>query len=241
MDPIILLLVSQLLVITAIILTNARLKDATAFVAIKTRVFSCLVTAIGFNIDEGFEDIDTSLNEADVLSPRKPVFNGSYTGLKTRSGQSTSHKSMISQTLKSAIRQKFKINDFQKSSILRPTTETNKATMDTDVRLFDDYSNPSWFATLSAHRLVTWISGTRLFKILVNSKNSLECSNLTKSALKLPQPRLIESNFLTKIIATRKSEKVIRAKLARINSAIMRSRRARPLHVIPEIREPPFE
>lgn len=237
MDPIVLLLASQLLIIIAILLTTVKYKKTEASVSIKTRFASYIAVALDLQKEEESIEIDGHIMESqDLVSLKNEelvVFERENYDVATH----IEHRTVIVNKTKRKKKPNSKFNGIQPKP--KSTSSADISYIQTERNGVHGEVNKVFkrIFTLSFFRTILKFVVKRIFKATNETKLSLEIDSASPIASKLQHGKLIESNYLMKIISARKSEKVIRAKIARLNMVIVKARKVKPLQVIPELIE----
>lgn len=80
-----------------------------------------------------------------------------------------------------------------------------------------------------------WKNLSRCERAVERDRKSVNLNSKFEEAAKLQKGKLISSGYLQKLIVMRKTEAVLKRKIARVNFLIQRNRNVIPLDVIPEV------
>lgn len=232
MDPIVLLLAAQLLIIIAILLTTSKSKMSSPVLSFKT----LLASIVALNADncekEECSDFDNQMTEDSQCAESDALVISE----KDRNVPSLCDKSSNSAVGKNKRKKKhnLKINE------QRLNCETSSV-CDMETRVWKINAIPQLVGrslrSISPLNFIRWVLKIVVkqpFKGFSTISEDLDGGKLNEPSSRVSQPKLIESNYLVKIIAARKCEKIVRIKVARLNMAIMKSRGVRPLQMVPE-------
>ena len=237
MDLIFLLLASQLLMVIAIILTNEQLKGAYMFKTIKAKLSSAIVSALGLH------------REDDHFAEKSAVIETSTNPIDTYNNQSASEEAVadspVTEDIPIADESNKKLNAKRSTNFENYFCNSHADSAILDENNIVDHSSCSFRLSKIFKWLFTWkflkFVGKISTKKTVKSTNTVNfCINskITVNNTTPQQSKPIKSAYLAKIIAIRKSENAIRMKVSRLNLAIFKQRKVRPLLTIAELAEP---
>lgn len=237
MDPIILLLASQLLIITAVLLSCSESKLNRKTLTISERLSFYVFKIIGVQRDE--EMLEFAIDSAKRKEPIRA---------KSENLTVLEHESEISLKNEQA-----RLLDVEKpSSGVNLSVEMSRfggrqdstSLLSMGPELNEDNSDHTC-GPYSLKRLLTFnfiqrvlrLASKWSFRIVSTTKPLPNRPDSTEITTKAHQARPSESIYLLKIIAARKTEKIIRHKIAKLNITIKKTRRGRFLELIPELTE----
>jgi len=237
MDPIVLLLASQLLIIIAILLTSVKSKNTEGSTSIKTRVALYLAAALDLQKEEESIEVDGySIESSDLITLKNEELVVLERTDIDEKRVNENRASIINKTKrKKKLNSKF--NGFQPKT--KSTASVDICYRQNEIIGVQDEVNKAFkrIFTLNFFKTILKFVVKRIFKATNETKLSMEIDSTSSIASKLQHGKLIESNYLMKIISARKTEKVIRSKIARLNMVIIKARKVKPLQVIPELIE----
>lgn len=237
MDPIILLLAAQLLIISAILLTTSKSKIANPLLAAEALLRSWLPLGIE-NIKEE-ESVDTDADAAtqeEAAQPRNVELVIAEKG-KTLTQRPEDERGTSGGKAKRKKKPNLKFNE--PKSKARAKRDVDESIGVTEISAASAVLSRSlkWIFILRFIRWALKLVVKRPFKASNADSEDLDGGKVAEGSSRVQQAKLIESNYLIKIIAARKCEKIVRIKVARLNMAILKARQARPLQMIPELAE----
>lgn len=237
MDPIILLLAAQLLIISAILLTTSKSKMPNPLLAIKT----LLGSQIDFESEAAKEEeqVDTDIDAPAQEEPSAAKDDGLVIAEQDQcaSQKCDDERNTCNGRAKRKKKTNLKINELQRQ--VDPRRSDSICASAAENSLASILFGRSLKFTL-AMQFIRWMA-----KLVVKRPfkgSSAKHSDLDSGKQAEPYPRVqlarpIESSYLVKIIAARKSEKIVRIKVARLNMSILKARGVRPLQIVPEMVE----
>ena len=233
MDPIILLLAAQLLVITAIVLTNLSPKASASSFSGK-QLLQRLSTSIFFRQTEEPCELDEAeavqsepCPDALVIVPKSEASVSALSPVDVASGVRTKRKK----------KQNLKINEAKDRPSAKETAVETIESEEPGSSNFRLQCSLVWLITARLARAFSKLVVKMTFKGERSAGSALDQPRYCEASPRLAASRPVESNYLLKIIAARKAEKVVRFKVARLNMAIMKARGVRPMQVVPEAAE----
>ena len=237
MDLIFLLLVSQLLLVIAIILTSTHVKEAKASDLGLSKLFSAIITIIGFNKeDDYFVD-----KPAAAVAENSPIDCSKNSSVSEEAVSDSFDNDNM--TLSDKYRNKGNKQARERNSETFESLNTDYSPND------DNYLLKDSTKSFSLAKIFKWLNPVKFTKSAVktNTKKTVKSpnlnhfcinSNITVTASSISQQsKPIQSAYLSKIIALRKTENAIRLKVSKLNLAIFKDRKVRPLPPIAELTE----
>lgn len=237
MDPIVVLLVSQLALIVGILLTTSKLKNTENFETLKTRFKSYLASIFELNKDEDILDSVACAAEPHQRGSTKQDDLVILEKCEANQGKTYGLKYIDTGKNKRKKKPNSKFNGYRINTMSKASAEDSIAHSG-HLEMNEELNNVAkWTFLLKFLKTITKFVARRIFMAHGDANMSLDHSNHSEISSKLQHGKLIESSYLIKIIAARKTEKLVRSKVAWLDMLIVKARKARPLQTIPELIE----
>lgn len=237
MDPIVLLLAAQLLIITAILLTTSKSKISNPVFSASALLKSYLGLAA-----EGCREEDCPDADGDGAAQEEGPLPKTDELVIAEKGACAPEMSEDDRNV-SGGKTKRKKKPNLKFNEQRPRAKPRSSLGDGLDITEAGFASSSWalsFKFILSFRFIRWAAKLvvkRPFKAGGRAVHDLDAGRPVDATSRVQQAKPIESTYLVKIIAARKSEKMVRIKVARLNMAILKARGTRPLQVVPELAE----
>lgn len=231
------LLASQLLLIIAILLTTSKYKNTEGLQSIKNRLTLYIKTALDLQReDDHIETEDYSTESEEPISTKIDdlviLEKSAIEELKN-----IDDRSFDKGKPKRKKKPNSKINGRQEKTKPKPCLDPSLRQLEHIGRSSELLKTFKWVLTLRFLRPVLKFVVRRIFISSNSSDLPIELDETFNNSTKLQHGKLIESSYLIKIITSRKAEKVVRFKVARLNMLILKTRKVKPLQIIPELIE----
>lgn len=235
MDPIMILLASQLLLICAILLASKQTTQHFSMQSIFDKLKLAILSTISLSENEEFRD-----NETDYKVTKNHITQVDSITVSAAAGIAIADSNCCSVTMSDSVE---KVNNNIAKNICEQKTDLCPiASNDSGSEYYwDAYSILHIAKTASSlldNKLIKYIWSILTLKgFNVFTRHRNECHEPEKNNGKAQCSNHIESDFLVRIIAIRKAQKIARTKVSRLNKLLMIERRVRPMQTIPEIVE----